>query len=322
MNRKVYAFISLLIIISFIAFIIYDSITSGRLNNNSTVTTVADNPAEQWFLETEHPVTSGELVAVAVSENNYIYLGGDSFLECYDESLNSVWKLNMPARITAIAISGDTIYASIQEIIYLVSSVGKMTGEWGPYEANSIITSLSANKKFVAFADAGMKRVFILKKDGEVAHMLGQMNNDFIIPSAYFDVALSDDGLIYIANTGHRRIETWSFDGSRKGKFGEPGISPGAFCGCCNPAHFVKIPGGFITAEKGINRIKILDDNGTFIEFVSSKNSFTPSVPLDIASTKGQIIYAANPEDSRLYVFRPYNPTGSGSISGTNIKTD
>ena len=85
--------------------------------------------------------------------------------------------------------------------------------------------------------------------------------------------------------------------------FGEPGMAPGAFCGCCNPAHFVITPDGFITAEKGINRIKVLDRKGDFVEFVSSENKFVPSIPLDLASADGKTLYAANPADSKLYVF-------------------
>ena len=64
------------------------------------------------------------------------------------------------------------------------------------------------------------------------------------------------------------------------------------------------IPEGFVTAEKGINRIKILNKKGEFVEFVNSKNSFVKSVPLDVASSDGKIIYAANPADSRLYIFK------------------
>ena len=45
---------------------------------------------------------------------------------------------------------------------------------------------------------------------------------------------------IYVANTGHRRIETRGIDGATISYFGEPGTAPDAFCGCCNPAHFVK----------------------------------------------------------------------------------
>jgi len=92
-------------------------------------------------------------------------------------------------------------------------------------------------------------------------------------------------------------------EGDLKSYFGEPGTAPGAFCGCCNPAHFSVIPQGFVTAEKGINRIKILDRTGKFIEYVSSKNKFMASVPLDLTSIDGKSIYAANPADSKLYIF-------------------
>jgi hypothetical protein len=86
-------------------------------------------------------------------------------------------------------------------------------------------------------------------------------------------------------------------------QFGGTGTAPEFYCGCCNPAHFTLFPGGFITAEKGINRIKILNNKGEFVEFISSVNKFTPSIPIDVASLDGKIIYGANPADSKVYVF-------------------
>ena len=133
--------------------------------------------------------------------------------------------------------------------------------------------------------------------------MIGQSDNNFVIPSPYFDVDL-DNNLLYAANTGYRRVETWSLDGRKLSEFGEAGTAPGAFCGCCNPAHFSSIPQGFVTAEKGINRIQILDREGNFIEFVSSHNSFSQSVPLDVASADGVTIFAANSDDNNLYLFK------------------
>ena len=304
MKKKIYAIISLIIILTFIGYIIYDSISSVKIENPEKESGNTTGPSDQWRIEKEFQSTDGQLLSVAVSENGTIYLGGDSFLACYDESLSSKWNLKMPGKITAISVYGDTVFAASVENIFLVSNNGRMITEWGPYEANSIITSVSAGRKYIAFADAGSKRVFIIRKDGEVISMLGQGNDEFIIPSPYFDVALSGEDLVFAANTGYRRIETWIADGIKKSQFGEPGTAPGAFCGCCNPAHFAVIPLGFVTAEKGINRIKILGPDGAFIEFVSSKNSFTPSVPLDVASNDGITIYAANPADSKLYVFK------------------
>jgi outer membrane protein assembly factor BamB len=243
------------------------------------------------------------LSSVAVSEDGIIFLGGDSFVKSLNPDLTELWNLNTESKITSIAITSDTVFAATTETILLVSTSGTLLSEWGPYEGNSIITSVSAGKSHLAIADAGNKRVFILKKNGEMHSMMGQSEEQFVIPSPYFDVALSGD-ILFVANTGHRRVETWTTEGKKLSQFGEPGTAPGAFCGCCNPAHFALIPQGFVTAEKGINRIKILDRNGDFIEFVSSQNNFIPSVPLDIASSDGETIYAANSANNTLYIFK------------------
>ncbi len=304
MNKKIYAIISLLIILIFIGYIIYDSITSGRVVNPAENTGKIITHRDMWKIEKNLDIKYGKLQSVAVSDNDTVYLGGDTFLACYDKNLNSVWIIQMPEKINAVSVFRDTVYAASQEKIYLVNNNGQIISEWGPYESNSIITSVSASGKNVGFADSGNKRVFILNKKGEVISMAGQLENKFIIPSPYFDVALSSGGLFYAANTGYRRIETWTTDGIKIDEFGESGIAPGAFCGCCNPSHFTIIPQGFLTAEKGINRIKILDSGGRFVEFVSSINTFTASVPLDIASYDGVTIYAADPANSCLIVFK------------------
>jgi hypothetical protein len=188
-------------------------------------------------------------------------------------------------------------------MIFLLSKDGRMLTEWGPYEANCLITSVSANKGYLAIADASNKTVFILNKDGVVVSMIGNFGERLLIPSPYFDVSLTDDNVLFMAHTGNFRIETRNINGDILSAFGEPGSAPEDFCGCCNPAHFAVIPQGFVTAEKGINRIKILSTEGKFLEFVNSENEFIPSVPLDVASSDGKIIYAANPADSKLYVF-------------------
>ncbi len=289
---------------TFIGYIVYDTIRSGSKPQSKESEKPEPVIPDKWFVFNSLTVAEGKLDAVAVSAKGDILAGGESFVSCYTPDLKKNWTLKMPSRISAISADGDTIYATSDELIYLISTDGKLISEWGPYEANSIITSISAYGSHVAIADAGIKRVFILNKKGEVVSMIGQSDNRFIIPSPYFDVALFNSNLLFVANTGNRRIETWTTDGKFLEQFGEPGTAPGAFCGCCNPAQFAVVPQGFVTAEKGINRIKIIDQYGKFIEFVSSKNSFTPSVPLDIASADGITIYAANPADSKLYVFK------------------
>jgi hypothetical protein len=301
-NKKLVALFSLMIILVFIGYIIYDTARAPVYVEEKSTEADKTAPSEQWRILQEVFIRDG-LKAVAVSPEGKIYLGGDSFISSYDKDLKEIWTQNTPEKITAITVSNDTIFATSEELIFLITREGKSIGEWGPYEANCLMTSVSANKNYLAVADAGNKTVFILKKDGEVMSMIGHFGEKLLIPSPYFDVSLTPDNVVFMAHTGNFRIEKRSIDGRLLSSFGEPGSSPEAFCGCCNPAHFTVIPQGFVTAEKGINRIKILGPEGGFIEYVSSENDFIASTPLDVASADGNIIYGANPADGNLYVF-------------------
>jgi hypothetical protein len=303
MNKKVLTVLSVLIVLAFIGYIIFDIIKpADKVTDDPKNKEIGEIP-DAWKISHEFKVNEGTLKAVTVGKSGKIYIGGDSFVSCYDNDLKLNWNLKTPSPVTALANSGDTVFASTMNQILILSMDGRIKSEWGPFEDSSIITSVSSNRKYVAFADAGNKLVFILDKGGEVKSMIGQNNNQFVIPSPYFDVALDNDNHVFVANTGLHRIETYSIDGILKSQFGEAGTAPGSFCGCCAPPHFALIPAGFVTAEKGINRIKILNKKGDFIEFVNSKNNFVKSIPLDLASVDGNTIYAANPADSKLYVF-------------------
>jgi hypothetical protein len=302
MNKKFASVFSVLILVVFIGYIIFDTSRPGSFEKKAETTALSDTFPEKWNISAELPVTEGTLKAVTVSPSGNIYLGGDSFVSCYKTDLTKLWTIKAPYAVTSLSSSGDTIFASTLEMILVINTNGKLEDEWGPFEDKSFITSVTSNKTRVAYADAGNKMVVILDKQGRVKKIIGQGDGQFVLPSPYFDVAL-DTIYLYIANTGHRRIEKRSGEGRLLSMFGEPGLAPGAFCGCCNPAHFIITPHGFVTSEKGINRIKILGQSGEFIEFVTSRNKFVSSIPLDLASADGNTLYAANPADSKLYVF-------------------
>ena len=80
--------------------------------------------------------------------------------------LNQIWNTKTPSPVTSLSFSGDSIYASTMDMMLVINNEGKILNEWGPFEDNSIITSVAANKSNVAFADAGNKTVFILDKGG------------------------------------------------------------------------------------------------------------------------------------------------------------
>lgn len=304
MNKRWGSVIIIVIILVFVSYIVIDvALKDERIIKSDSAkdsTQIQDN----WYVSKVIEPVQGKLKAVAVNARGNIILGGESFVACFDSNYKMIWNKPTNNPVTALSAEGTTIYAATLETILVLNGKGVITEEWGPFGDKAIITSVTANRDYVAFADAGNKIIIVLDKKGLVKSMIGNSGEPFVLPSAYFDVAAGNNDTLYIANPGNRRVETRTTDGALLGYFGVPGTAPDAFCGCCNPAHFTHIPQGFVTAEKGINRIKILNKKGEFVEFVSSVNKFISSIPLDVASIDGRIIYAANPADSKLYEFR------------------
>ena len=304
MNKKLALYISLAIIILFMLFIVYDTMTSNDAAIDRKIITLPDEQQEpMWEIANELVVPYVNLKAVATTDEG-VLIGGDSFIALYSYDLKSLWDSSLSDPIGAIAAYGDTIYASTIESILLFTTEGEQIDEWGPFDDNSIITSIAANRDYVAIADAGDKVVFVLNKTGALISLVGQPGNQYVIPSPYFDVSFSDDDFLVTTNPGKRNIEFRTIKGEITSYFGEAGTANEYFCGCCNPSHFAFLPGGnLVTAEKGINRIKIVKPDGNLVELVAQPEHFTASVPVDLAVSKN-LIYAANPANSTLYVFK------------------
>lgn len=304
MNKKLALYFSLSIIVIFILFMIYDSLKKSEIAEDMNIVTQAEIQAEEkWEISHSSLIPFGKLKAVSASSGG-ILVGGDSFIARYTFDYKLIWKIDTDKPVTAISEFSDTIYVATPETIMVYSSEGLMLDEWGPYDENAIITSLSASSIYVGFADAGNKIVFILNKAGAVKSIIGQPGDHYVIPSPYFDLSISDEQSVIIANPGKRSVEYRNITGDITGMFGEAGTGLEYFCGCCNPSHFALMPGGnLVTAEKGINRIKIVDQNGKLIELVAQPDNFMASVPVDLATYNNTII-AVNPADSKLYTFK------------------
>jgi hypothetical protein len=306
MNKRVAGTISIILIILCIAYIVYDVATGRSERTGMQAETVLSEVFEtEWRIIKELKISEGSPMAIAVNQENGIVCGGDTFLSAYNNNFQQLWTIETREPIYALAVSNDTVYACTKDKVVLYSTGGKELEEWGPYDDEAILTGISANRNRVAIADAGNKLVFVTDKMGALKSIVGHPGNQFIIPSAYFDVHLTEDDSLVVANTGKRRIEYRTIDGSLVRFFGEEGDSLKQFCGCCNPSHFtISSDGRIITAEKGINRIKVLDNQGHLIEAVAKPAKFMASIPLDIAIGKDNTLWGVNRFDSTVYVFK------------------
>jgi hypothetical protein len=303
MNKKLATALIVLIVLVFIGYIIYDVAFDREKAEPKTKTALSSENQDKWVVRGTIDPASGKVKSVAVMANGDLIIGGESFIVCYDGENRLLWNKKTDKPLTSLSVSGDTIFASTTETILRYGQDGSFISEWGPFEDSAMITSVSANRSFVVFGDAANREAVVLNKKGDLKYIIGKNGDPFVIPSPYFEVAIDADNNVFAANTGNHRIEKRDFSGKVLYSFGDAGTAPDSFCGCCNPAHFTLIPGGFLTAEKGINRIKILNAKGEFVEFVSSVNDYVPSIPLAVATFNGKIIYAANPADSKVYKF-------------------
>ncbi|MDA3906418.1 MAG: hypothetical protein PF484_10110 [Bacteroidales bacterium] len=308
MNKKIATYFSLAIIVLYIVYMVYDTSKSSPVAATSFNEEAQEVYDAKWGITETLNIPFGNLKAISLNENT-IVVGGENFLAAYKSiDLSLLWNITTEKEIKALSVFDDMIYASIGEMIHLFNIDGTFIDEWGPYDEESYITSITSNKDFVAFADARNKLIFVVNKEGALKHYFGQPGNQFIVPSPYFDVSFLEDGNLAVANSGKRQIEYRKISGEIIEVFGEEGIGLEEFCGCCNPSHFALLPDGkIVTAEKGINRMKVLDQNGKLVELVSQSNLFKASIPLDIAISKEGEIYAANGADSILYIFKRNN---------------
>ncbi len=308
MNKKVTGYIAIIIIFLCIAYIVFDIATGRSEKQEAAVTDVEENTLETpWQAVKEFSIDYGILSSVALTADRVI-CAGDSFLATYDTNLAEIWNLQLEKGINAVAVYGDTIYVATKEEIILFALSGSRIDTWGPYDDEPVLTSISVNSRYVAIADAGNRLVFVLNKDGALESIAGHPGNQFIIPSPYFDVAITEEDTLLTANTGKRNIEFRAIDGTLVRAIGKAGASFDDFCGCCNPAHFAVFPDGNIaTGEKGVNRIKIIRSTGELVEPVAQPDNFKPSVPVDLAISKEGLIYAANRDNSTLYIFKRGN---------------
>ncbi|NJO93063.1 MAG: hypothetical protein HC831_31980 [Chloroflexia bacterium] len=79
------------------------------------------------------------------------------------------------------------------------------------------------------------------------------------------------------------------------------------FSGCCNPSHAALLSdGSFVTAEKGLERVKIHNANGDLKCVVAKPNQFIEgTVGLDLAVDSKDRIFILDPEKKMIRIFAP-----------------
>ena len=251
---------------------------------------------------------------IAIGADDRVYVAWAEGVKVFDADMKPLWgvKTAGAARAVAVDASGN-IYAAERVLVETFDSSGKPLASWGREGKGrgefSVLSAIAVSGANVFAADPGNRCVHRFDLTGDFIDELGKRDKDskdpgLICPSAILDCKVDAQGNVRIVNPGRQRIERYRLTGELMDFWGEPGVAPENFIGCCNPAHIAFGPDGrIVTGVKGIPRVKVYSGDGKLLAYIGpSLFSDTTSAPDVAVDSKGRI-YALDTGDGRVKIF-------------------
>ena len=208
--------------------------------------------------------------------------------------------------------------------IFLIRTVSKQTAGQ-IFRQKTLLTSVAVTAGNVYAADAGNFIVHKFDKNGKRLLLIGEKDQrrqipGFIIPSPFFDLAIDPDGFIWVVNPGRLSLENYTAEGDLRTAWGEAGMDIERFCGCCNPSHLAIFDdGSFVTAEKGIARVKVYNRLGRLIAVVAGPDQFSEgTVGLDLAVDTENRVFVLDPKRKLVRIFERKNSQTEVTVNETS----
>lgn len=224
----------------------------------------------------EFPSLLDEARAVAVGPDDGIFVAGDEAIHRFDPTGARQASIALPGQPSCLAVGRSThafpgrVYAGVGRNVEVFDAEGNPAATWEIPGKKVRMTSIALARDDVFVADCANRIVLRYDTSGTLVGRIGEYDKarrirGFAIPSPFFDVAVAPDGLLWVVNPGALRLEAYTFEGNLELFWGESGVGIDEFFGCCNPAHFAFLfDGRFVTAEKGLLRVKVFSPEGLF----------------------------------------------------------
>lgn len=249
--------------------------------------------------------------AIAVDTVGNIYISGDNRIVVLMPDGSLISEFATPATATALAVNfQQQIVAAFETHVEVYESDGSLVEQWPPFNKKSYITSLAVSNNRAYLADADDALVYEFTMEGGFKRTYGTKDDKdavttFILPSYFFDLAVAPDQSLWVTNNGRHKVVNFNADGSLRSYWGETSAAVHGFSGCCNPSHLAILhDGSFITAEKGIVRIKKYTAEGEFECAVAGPEHFKKgALGLDVVISSDQKILVLEPDAALVHIF-------------------
>lgn len=223
------------------------------------------DPAKILFREAARIVLDLERpTALCARQDGTILAAGEGQVLVLDDSGRQVSAFEIEGAPDCLAEGPDgRLYFGMRDRIAVCDAQGQFLEAWEDFGPRAWITSIAVDDRNLYAADAGQRVIHRLDLSGALLGKIGERDTaqdipGFIVPSPYFEVLLDPSGGLWAVNPGKHGFEHYRPDGRLISSWYRSGIDLDGFSGCCNPVHAAfRSDNTLVTAEKGINRIKV-----------------------------------------------------------------
>lgn len=203
-----------------------------------------------------------------------IHVAGDCEIRSFTRNggLQASLPLPRPARCLAVAGDGQLLAGMLRTVVRL-DARGRELARWS-LDEGAVLSSLAVAGDEILAADAGSGEIWRWDRDGQLLAKITRKAR-FAAPVEFFHVVAAA-GAVHVNNPGRHRIESFTADGQHLRQWGAKSRELAGFSGCCNPVSFAVLSSGeFVTAERGVPRLKRFDREGRFRALLRGPEQFT-----------------------------------------------
>jgi hypothetical protein len=273
------------------------------------------DPADILYQQTaEIPTGLTTVRALAVGAGDRLHVGGDKCVRVFEPDGKRIREIAVEAGPRCLAASvmedsaAERLYVGMENHVEVFDLKGVRIAAWKSPSEKAQFLSIAATDQDVFVADFGNQLVWRYDTKGELKGRIGQPDKKRKIPgltatTPYLDLAMGANGLVYVVNPRLLRLEAYTARGDLETTWGKGSSKLEDFFGCCNPTHIAVLPNGdFVTAEKGIPRIKVYSAEGKF-ECVVAGPRQMPSLAADLAVDHRGRVLALDAMNASVRVF-------------------
>ncbi len=250
--------------------------------------------------------------AMALGPDGKLYVAGLNAVAVIGKNGVEVARFETNGSAKSIAVADDgTLFLGFPRHVEVMGADGVVQSVWPAVGTRALLTSIAILEDDVFVADAANRVVYRYDREGNLLGRIGEINLEedipgIEVPSPYLDLAVNDEGELWIVNPGRLGLERYRKDGSIVAAWYKPTLKLEGFSGCCNPTHIAfRSDGKLITSEKGLVRIKVYDAaHGEFEELVAGSRLFPREQSLkDLVVDADDRILVLDPRKDVIRIF-------------------